>query len=242
MKNILLAGIAALGLFASCEQPAEEATTASEVKLNNFTDSLSYSIGSSYAEGLVKNFEDKGEINEDVLIAAFQKTLKGEESLFSEDINREISQKYMQQQQESEQQKNADYLEANKLKEGVQVTESGLQYKVITMGEGEKPSSTSEVTVHYHGTLITGDVFDSSVERGQPASFPLNQVIPGWTEGLQLMPIGSKFEFTIPFDLAYGPRGRQGSIPPYATLIFEVELLEIAKPEASAAGHEGHAH
>ena len=120
------------------------------------------------------------------------------------------------------------FLTENALKEGVKVTESGLQYEVLKMGKGKKPSATDKVKVHYHGTLIDGTVFDSSVERGEPTSFGLNQVIKGWTEGLQLMPVGSKFRFYIPQELGYGAQAA-GSIPPYSTLIFEVELLGIDK-------------
>lgn len=120
------------------------------------------------------------------------------------------------------------FLEENKLKEGVITTESGLQYEVIKMGKGAKPTATDKVKVHYHGTLTDGTVFDSSVERGEPITFALNQVIPGWTEGVQLMPVGSKFRFYVPQELGYGAR-QAGSIPPYSTLIFEVELLGIEK-------------
>jgi FKBP-type peptidyl-prolyl cis-trans isomerase FklB len=120
------------------------------------------------------------------------------------------------------------FLAENALKEGVKVTESGLQYEVLKMARGKKPAATDRVKVHYHGTLIDGTVFDSSVERGQPTSFGLNQVIKGWTEGLQLMPVGSKFRFYIPQELGYGAQ-QAGSIPPYSTLIFEVELLGIEK-------------
>lgn len=119
-----------------------------------------------------------------------------------------------------------NFLEANKAVAGVKVTESGLQYKVTKMGKGKKPSATDKVKVHYHGTLIDGTVFDSSVERGEPIVFPLNQVIPGWTEGLQLMPVGSKFTFYIPQELAYGSH-ETGVIKPYSALVFEVELLGI---------------
>lgn len=126
------------------------------------------------------------------------------------------------------------FLEANKLKEGIQVTESGLQYEVLTMGKGPQPQATDKVKVHYHGTLIDGTVFDSSVERGEPAEFGLNQVIKGWTEGLQLMPVGSKFRFYIPQELGYGERAT-GKIPPYSTLIFDVELLDIVKEKATPA-------
>ncbi len=119
------------------------------------------------------------------------------------------------------------FLVENAKRDEVTVTESGLQYEVITEGEGEKPSAESTVSVHYHGTFANGDVFDSSVERGQPAEFPVNGVIAGWTEALQLMTEGSKWKLTIPYDLAYGERGSQGAIPPYATLVFDVELLSI---------------
>ena len=119
------------------------------------------------------------------------------------------------------------FLEANKEKQGVKDLPSGLQYEVITLGNGIKPSATQNVTCHYHGTLIDGTVFDSSVKRGQPASFPLNHVIKGWTEGLQLMPVGSKFRFFIPPHLAYGERQAGAHIKPYSTLVFEVELLEV---------------
>ena len=120
------------------------------------------------------------------------------------------------------------FLTENALKEGVTTTESGLQYEVIKMGRGKKPAATDKVKVHYHGTLIDGTVFDSSVDRGEPIVFGLNQVIKGWTEGVQLMPVGSKFRFYIPQELGYGAQ-QAGSIPPYSTLIFEVELLGIEK-------------
>lgn len=120
------------------------------------------------------------------------------------------------------------FLAENALKEGVKVTESGLQYEVLKMGRGKKPVATDRVKVHYHGTLIDGTVFDSSVDRGEPIVFGLNQVIKGWTEGVQLMPVGSKFRFYIPQELGYGAQAA-GSIPPYSTLIFEVELLGIEK-------------
>lgn len=120
-----------------------------------------------------------------------------------------------------------EFLEANKSKEGVQVTASGLQYKVLKEGTGKKPVSSDKVKVHYTGKLIDGKVFDSSVQRGEPAEFGVTQVIPGWVEGLQLMNVGSKYEFVIPSDLAYGERGAGAAIPPNAVLVFEVELLAI---------------
>ena len=119
------------------------------------------------------------------------------------------------------------FLEDNAKRAEVTVTESGLQYEVLAMGEGDKPAADSTVRVHYHGTLINGTVFDSSVERGQPAEFPVNGVIKGWTEALQLMAPGAKFRLYIPHDLAYGERGAGASIAPFSTLIFDVELLEV---------------
>ncbi len=119
------------------------------------------------------------------------------------------------------------YLEENAKKEGVKVTESGLQYEVLVEGSGDKPSASATVRTHYHGTFIDGNVFDSSVDRGQPAEFPVNGVIAGWTEALQMMSVGSKWRLCVPSELAYGSQGAQGAIPPHSTLIFEVELLAI---------------
>ena len=119
------------------------------------------------------------------------------------------------------------FLAENGKKEGVETLKSGLQYEVLREGNGKKPKATDQVKCHYEGTLINGQVFDSSYKRNEPAVFPLNQVIPGWTEGLQLMQEGAKYRFYIPYILAYGESGAGGSIPPFATLIFDVELLEV---------------
>lgn len=121
------------------------------------------------------------------------------------------------------------FLEENKKNENVQTTASGLQYVVEKEGNGIKPTAEDEVTVHYTGRLLSGQVFDSSVNRGEPATFPLNRVIPGWTEGVQLMSEGSKYTFFIPSDLAYGPQGIPNVIPPHSTLIFDVELIKVNK-------------
>ncbi|AOW78452.1 MAG: FKBP-type peptidyl-prolyl cis-trans isomerase FklB [Colwellia sp.] len=119
------------------------------------------------------------------------------------------------------------FLAENAKRDEVTVTESGLQYEVLATGDGEKPTAASTVRTHYHGTFINGDIFDSSVDRGQPAEFPIGGVIPGWTEALQLMTEGSKWRLYVPYHLAYGEQGSQGAIPPYSTLVFEVELLAI---------------
>ncbi len=127
--------------------------------------------------------------------------------------------------------KGADFLAENKGKSGVQTTASGLQYQVLTEGTGPKPKATDTVTVNYRGTLIDGTQFDSSYDRGQPVTFPLNGVIPGWTEGLALMSVGSKYKFFIPSELAYGERSPSQDIPPNSTLIFEVELISIGEQQ-----------
>jgi len=138
----------------------------------------------------------------------------------------------LMQAQKQEQSKGAieigqKHLDENAKKDGVIVTESGLQYEIISAGEGEMPGLTAKVKTHYHGTLIDGTVFDSSYDRGQPAEFPVNGVIAGWTEALQLMPVGSKWKLTIPYSLAYGEQGAGGAIGPCETLVFDIELLEI---------------
>jgi len=139
----------------------------------------------------------------------------------------EYQQKMNEQKFAGVKSKGEAFLQSNAKLEGVTVTESGLQYSVITEADGAKPAVTDSVTVHYQGTLLDGTEFDSSYSRGEPATFALNQVIPGWTEGVQLMNEGSKFKFVIPYELAYGDRGAGNSIGPYETLIFEVELLKI---------------
>lgn len=176
-------------------------------------------------------------LSNEMIYSGFIATLLDKDILMSKEDAQTVSTTIGQKLQEEAFEKanaqakadNLKFLEENKAKEGVVALPSGLQYKVIKEGNGAKPVATNEVSVHYHGTTIDGTVFDSSVERGTPASFGLNHVIPGWTEGLQYMPVGSKYILYIPYDLAYGAQGRPGSIPPYATLIFEVELLEILK-------------
>ncbi|MBA6255311.1 MULTISPECIES: FKBP-type peptidyl-prolyl cis-trans isomerase [unclassified Colwellia] len=141
-----------------------------------------------------------------------------------------VSKKMQELEQAAAKEKSAEgeaYLIENAKRDEVTVTESGLQYEVLATGEGEKPTAASMVRVHYHGTFINGDIFDSSLDRGQPAEFPVGGVIPGWTEALQIMAEGSKWRLYVPYHLAYGEQGSQGAIPPYSTLVFDVELLAI---------------
>lgn len=192
-------------------------------------DSLSYSLGVLLAENLKQQGFDK--LDEASLTTAIKDVMSGKETQISVQEANGLVQQYMQKKQESKfadaKQAGEKFLKENAQREEVTVLPSGLQYEVLEPGSGEKPSAESKVKVHYHGTLIDGTVFDSSVERGEPATFGVNQVISGWTEALQLMPEGAKWKLYIPADLAYGERGAGQKIGPYATLIFEVELLEI---------------
>ncbi len=192
----------------------------------------------SYSYGLViaRQLTERGiEIDLAQFTKAFETILAKGEPVLNEDqvaATFEENQKILDMKNASEEDKavmaaGQKFLEENKAKEGVKTTASGLQYEVITAAEGAKPKATDTVTVHYHGTLLDGTVFDSSVERGEPTEFPLNRVIPGWTEGVQLMSVGEKYRFFIPYDLAYGERGAGADIKPFSTLIFEVELLGI---------------
>lgn len=192
---------------------------------------ISYALGANIGE----SFKQQGiDVVMDKFIKGFTDGKSGQNQFNQAEMEQIFNefQKMMQQKQMSmvdeEKAKGAAFLAENKKKEGVIETPSGLQYKVVKMGTGAKPSATDKVKVHYHGTLLDGTVFDSSVQRGEPITFGLNQVIAGWTEGVQLMPVGSKFIFYIPSNLAYGDRAA-GSIKPGSTLIFEVELLDIEK-------------
>ncbi|MFK7995901.1 MAG: FKBP-type peptidyl-prolyl cis-trans isomerase [Granulosicoccus sp.] len=204
------------------------AVFAQDDKLANDDAKVSYGLGMMIGERVLKNY---GELDYDLLVEAMKAQHAGEETLMSMDD----AQMVLQAQQEkaaaeasmAASKAGEAYLAENAAREGVSVTESGLQYEVITPADGDMPTEDSTVSVHYVGTLMDGTEFDSSVARGEPASFPLKGVIPGWTEGLQLMPVGSKYRFVIPSDLAYGERGAGQAIGPGETLIFEVELLEI---------------
>ena len=223
--------IAASALALSFSTAALAQTTALETD----QDRLSYTIGMDIGQSLTGQDMD---LDIDILMEALRASYLGEETLLTQEEALAEREAFIQRrQQELEDQRSreaelnaaegADFLAANAEKEGVMVTESGLQYRVIEEGDGDMPEATDRVTVHYRGTLINGVEFDSSYSRGEPATFALNQVIPGWTEGLQLMRTGSRYEFVIPSELAYGEQGRPGPIGPNSTLVFEVELLEI---------------
>lgn len=202
----------------------------SKMKLDNELDKVSYSLGVNIANSLKSQGLES--VNSTAFSAALDATFNNQPVLIDMQASQMILQEYFGKIQE-EQSKAAraegeNFLKENGKRKGVTTTASGLQYEVMTMGTGAKPVATDKVKTHYHGTLTDGTVFDSSVDRGEPISFPLNGVIKGWTEGLQLMPVGSKFRFFIPSDLAYGAQG-QGAIKPHSALIFEVELIDIEK-------------
>ena len=213
-------------------------TNAWAIELDTEQKKLGYIIGMDIG----KSLKDQGtEVDLDALISAIRSTYNGEELAMTTEEAGQVRKDYIEKRQAEQQAQAAavgqsnlvegqKFLAENATKEGVQTTASGLQYKVETMGEGPKPVATDTVKVHYRGTLLDGTEFDSSYKRNEPISFALNRVIAGWTEGVQLMPVGSKFMFYIAPDLAYG-EGGGGPIPPNSTLIFEVELLDIETTE-----------
>lgn len=240
MKKITFYACAATILFA-CGGNNET----KNVSLNNEVDSVSYSYGAFIANNIAKDFS---EINKDAYIKGFMDVLDSADMMITTEELQGVLQPFFQKKQEAamkKQQEEAEkmaqeqfgdvkaqgekFMEENKSKDGVQVTESGLQYIVLKEGNGKQPSGpTTNVEVHYVGSLTDGTVFESSVERGETVSFNLNQVIPGWTEGVQLMKEGGKYRFFIPQELAYGANPRPGGpIKPFMPLIFEIELIKV---------------
>ncbi len=237
MKYVL---ITAAGLALAITLSAADSNTTGPLK--DQKDKVSYGYGMQIGSGLKRQGID---INPDLLAAGLKAALAGEKTLITEEeareammaMQKEMQAKRMEKQKvegEENKKKGDQFLADNKKKEGVKTTASGLQYQVVTMGKGPKPKADDTVSTHYRGTLIDGTEFDSSYKRGEPAKFPVNGVIKGWTEALQMMPVGSKWKLFIPGDLAYGPSGRPG-IPPNATLIFDIELLSI-EPKTEGAG------
>lgn len=206
------------------------------VKIATYNDSISYILGHDIGNNLKMN---DIQVNPEIFSKGIANGLSGNDSLISQEDTEAIMMKFQQEMMAKKEKQNTEellvnkaegaaFLEKNKAKPGVVETESGLQFEVITEGNGENPLAEDVVEVHYTGKLLDGSVFDSSVDRGQPIKFPLNQVIPGWTEGVQLMKPGAKYIFYIPSDLGYGDRAT-GPIPAGSTLIFEVELISIEK-------------
>lgn len=241
-RNLLTALLVfmALGFFASCG--SNEEPEISTVLLTK-NDTLAYAIGMDIGTNISKFVAENGfDSNKVALVRGFRDAIMGDSAFTTKERNdilmkyqMEMQQKQMAKMAESagpNKQAGAKFLQENKAKEGVTVTASGLQYKVLKAGNGPKPAANDDVTVNYEGRLIDGKIFDSSYERKKPETLSLANVIPGFQEGMMLMPVGSTYELYIPSDLAYGDRG-QGDIPGGSTLIFKIELLKIEAPKAA---------
>lgn len=245
-RNFLISMLLSAGLVAAA-QAQDQGQEAMPEQLDTETKQFSYVVGMDVGKSL-KNLGT--DLDLDTVVMAIRDVMQGEEPLLSESQANELKQAFFQKRQQeaaekakeqaaANRKKGEAFLAENAQKEGVKTTDSGLQYEVIEEGSGPSPDADDRVTVHYTGTLIDGTVFDSSRERGQPATFALNQVIPGWTEGLQLMKEGAHYKFYIPSDLAYGERGAGNVIEPGSTLIFDVELMEVADSEQAGKKAEG---
>jgi FKBP-type peptidyl-prolyl cis-trans isomerase FklB len=225
--QLLIVGFAII--LSSCSNNTTDKTSETNKTPKTEMEKLSYSLGVNMATGV--KAQGLETIDENAIAKAFKDVFEGNDLDISEEDGMKLLQEYFGKIQAAAQEKageaGATYLAENATKEGVITTESGLQYEVITNGNGARPTAADQVTVHYHGMLTDGTVFDSSVDRGEPAKFGVTQVIPGWIEALQLMSIGDKWKLTIPSNLAYGDKGAGGMIGPNATLVFEVELLGI---------------
>lgn len=234
MKIIKCLSIVAIAAsLVSCNQSG-----VSKKPIKTPLDSVSYAIGMDVAKNVQASFDD---FDNELFVQGFTNALDSTDLLLDQTKAQQVVRDYFQNKQKEDAKKRQEqaqankeegekFLAENKSKEGIVSTESGLQYSVLKEGTGAVPTAGSKVKVHYHGTLIDGTVFDSSVDRGTPSEFGVNQVIKGWTEGLQLMNVGSKYKFYIPSNLAYGANPRPGGkIEPNSTLIFDVELLEIVE-------------
>lgn len=210
--------------------PVKSQKNVNKVELKTLEDSAAYAIGMQFGQAIAQN--GLANLNIELIKKGLEDEVNGKSALDHNQYETALEAFFTQKQREENKEKIEEgekFLEKNAKRKEVKTTASGLQYEVITEGTGDKPAATNTVKVHYKGTTIAGKVFDSSYDRGTPAEFPLNRVIAGWTEGLQLMSVGSKYKFYIPYNLAYGERGAGQDIKPFETLIFEVELLEIKK-------------
>jgi len=240
MLKTIPAAIACIGL-ATLLTACNDKSSTDTVKLDNQTAKASYSIGSQFGTQVA---QAKDMIDQDALIMGFKDSMDGKELQITPEEMQTVMQTFQQTMMEQQMAKQKaeqgaasttnksegdKFLAENKTKEGVKTTKSGLQYKVLKEGKGESPKISDTVVTHYSGTLINGKVFDSSYKRNSPATFPVNGVIKGWTEALQLMGVGAKWQLFIPAELAYGERGAGQDIGPNQVLIFEIELLEIKK-------------
>lgn len=231
MKKILIAGLVLFSLAASAQKKGVKkavATKPSTAIFKNNLDSVSYALGLSVANFYRQQGLNK--LNVALISKAISDAQAGKPGLFSEAEANEVMAIYFNPNLRKNIQEGKTFCATNKTRAGVKTTASGLQYEVLKDAQGPKPVATDTVVVNYRGTLLNGTEFDNSYQRGQPISFPLTNVIRGWTEGLQLMPVGSKYKFVIPQNLAYG-LNETGPIPAGSTLVFEVELLEIKKPK-----------
>lgn len=241
MKPILRLVCAALAVASTTlsaqTETAKPAGEAAAPAASASMDKVSYFIGSQIGGNIANNFKQQGiDLDLDSFLGAVRDQFEGKPAKYKPE-ELEAAMKAFEQEMAGKQaakasamkEESAKFLTENGKKEGVKTTASGLQYEVMKEGEGPKPAVTDTVSVHYHGTLLNGKVFDSSVDRKEPATFGVQQVIKGWTEALQLMSVGSKYKLFIPADLAYGDTGAGSDIGPGETLVFEVELLEIKK-------------
>ena len=232
-KRILIVACLAIGTlnYSYAQKKKTKSKTMTEQKFASTIDSVSYSIGVTIAKNLKSQGIDT--LNTVLLSQAFTDVFHDAKLLVTPEQADQLLQQYFTSLQKNKGEKNLKegekFLEENKKKSGIVSLPSGLQYQVLKEGTGPKPKETDKVTTHYHGTLINGTVFDSSVDRGQPATFPVNGVIKGWVEALQLMPVGSKWKLFVPPSLAYGEAGAPPTIGPNSVLIFDVELLSIAQ-------------
>lgn len=236
IRKLLLAVVAGSFILASCNTPSN-----TKVSLKTAADSAAYAIGIDLGNNIKKNLPQAPggkDLSAEIILQAFTTVMKGDSGLISSSKAGGVTQAYFVKCQAEEGGKNKEagkkFLADNGKRSGVTTTASGLQYEVIKTGTGAKPTADQTVKVHYHGTTIDGTVFDSSVDRGEPVTFGLSQVIKGWTEALQLMPVGSKWKIYIPSELGYGEQAAGPKIKPNSVLIFEVELLSIEPAQGAA--------